>query len=169
MAKLTVITAPDPRLKIRAKPVAEITDEIRCIFDDMVETMYLDDGVGLAATQVGIDMRLIVIDTEWTCEEDRYPIRMANPEVLWFSTEMDEQKEGCLSVPEQHVPVVRPATVKIRYMDEFGKSHEMEADGLFARCVQHEIDHLNGILMVDHLSKLKQQIIMKKLMKLKRL
>ncbi len=170
MAILKVLKAPDPQLKIVAKPVEIIDDEIQRILDDMLETMYVEDGMGLAATQVGIHKRLVVIDMNAGIEDlEPAPKKIINPEILWSSEETSAYKEACLSVPEQRAEVTRPARVKIRYMDENGKSHEEEADSILATCIQHEIDHLNGILYIDHLSRLKYEIIMKKLSRLKKL
>ena len=170
MAILKVLKAPDPQLKIVAKPVKNITDDIRRILDDMLETMYADDGMGLAATQVGIHKRLVVMDLNAGIEDlEPAPQKLINPEILWVSEETSVYKEGCLSVPEQRAEVTRPARVKIRYLDENGQSYEVEADSIFATCIQHEIDHLNGILYIDHLSRLKYEIILKKLVRLKKL
>ena len=170
MAKrLVVLTAPDPRLKVKAKPVDEVTDDIRQLMDDMVETLYAEDAVGLAATQVGVDKRVIVMDVNWTGDDDRQTYRMANPEILWLSDDLDTIEEACLSVPEQRVKVSRPAAARIRYLDEHNQRHEIDADGLLAKCVQHEIDHLNGKLIFDHASKIRRDIILKKLTRLKKM
>lgn len=170
MAILKVLKAPDPQLKIVAKPVTIITDDIRKILDDMLETMYIEDGMGLAATQVGIHKRLVVIDINAGAENlDPAPQKLINPEILWVSEETSTCKEACLSVPEQRAEVTRPARIKVKYLDENGQSHEVEADSIFATCLQHEIDHLNGILYIDHLSRLKYEIILKKLARLKKL
>lgn len=166
---LTVLKEPDPRLRIKAKPIENVDDSIRQLMDDMLETMYIEDGIGLAATQVGVNKRVIVIDLNAGSEEDEPDVHfMANPEVLWQSEETSTFKEGCLSVPETRADVTRPARVKVRYLDRQNQIHEFEADGLMATCVQHEIDHLDGVLFIDHLSKLKQEIIHKKLKKLKK-
>ncbi|MBX3457552.1 MAG: peptide deformylase [Candidatus Paracaedibacteraceae bacterium] len=166
---LTVLKEPDPRLHIKAKPIQAVDDSIRQLMDDMLETMYQEDGIGLAATQVGVDKRVIVIDLNAGSEEDEPDVHfMANPEVLWQSEETSTCKEGCLSVPETRADVTRPARVKVRYLDRNNQVHEFDADGLMATCIQHEIDHLDGILFIDHLSKLKQELIRNKLKKLKK-
>lgn len=168
MAILKVLKAPDPQLKIVAKPVNEITDTIRTLIKDMFETMYAEEGMGLAATQVNVHKRVVVMDLNAGCDDhEPTPKCYINPEIFWSSEEHSIVNEGCLSVPENRAPVDRPARVKIRYLDESGVKHEEEADGMLATCIQHEIDHLNGILFIDHLSKLKHDIIMRKLIRLK--
>lgn len=169
MALLPVLTAPDPRLKMKAKAVEAVDDEIRRLMDDMLETMYANEGMGLAATQVGVDKRVIVIDLQ-AGEEGTLPqvIKLANPEVLWASQETALADEACLSVPDLYSAVVRPAQVKVRYLDEDDKRVEMDIDGLLARCIQHEIDHLDGILYIDRLSRLKREMILRKLVKARR-
>lgn len=169
MAVLKVLKAPDPQLTIVAKPVTQIDDSIRTLVADMMETMYVEDGMGLAATQVGVHKRVVVMDLNAGYpDRDPTPRCFINPEILWFSEESSSYKEGCLSVPEQRALVERPARVKIRYQDETGASHEEDVDGIFATCIQHEVDHLNGKLFIDHLSKLKHDMIMKKLARLKK-
>lgn len=170
MALLPVLIAPDPRLKIKAKPVEAVDDAIRSLMSDMLETMYANDGMGLAATQVGIDKRIIVMDLN-AGEESAPPnvMKFANPEVLWASPETRVEFESCLSVPDQYGAVERPAKVKVRYLDENNDPKEIETDGLFAQCIQHEIDHLDGILYIDHLSRLKREIILRKLLKARKL
>ena len=166
---LTVLKEPDPRLHIKANPITRVDDSIRQLMDDMLETMYLEDGIGLAATQVGSDKRVIVIDLNAGSEEDEPDVHfMANPEVLWCSDETSTMQEGCLSVPETRADVTRPARVKVRYLSRDNEIIEIDADGLMATCIQHEIDHLDGILFIDHLSKLKQDMINKKLKKIKK-
>lgn len=169
MSQLTILTAPDPRLTKVATPIASVTDDIRQLMDDMLETMYANEGMGLAATQVGVLKRVIVIDLN-AGEEDLppTPLKMANPEILWQSETTSHLMEACLSVPYQRGDVERPSSVKIRYLDEHNIIHEINADGMMATCVQHEIDHLNGILYIDHLSRLKRDIILRKLQKLKK-
>ncbi len=169
MTVLKVLTAPDPRLKVVAQPIERVDDGIRQLMDDMLETMYAHDGVGLAATQVGVAKRVIVMDIHFGNESLKpYPLKMANPEILWHSEDQQTLNEGCLSVPEQRAVVSRPAVVTVRYLDENNVTQELQADGDLACCVQHEIDHLNGVLFIDHLSRLKRDLIMKKLMKFKR-
>ncbi len=167
MAQLNVLIAPDPRLKIVAKPVSSVDDSVRKIMDDMLETMYAEDGAGLAATQVGIDKRIIVMDVVWDEGSKRAPFKMANPEILWCSEETSIHNEGCLSVPGQRGEVERPSKIKVRYLDEKNTLIERDADGMLAVCIQHEIDHLNGKLYIDYFSPLKQQIILRKLKKYK--
>jgi len=163
---LTVLTAPDPRLKIKAKPVESVNDDIRQLMDDMLETMYANEGMGLAATQVGVDKRVVVIDLN-AGEEGVEPdiIKLANPEIIWSSEETAIVNESCISVPNQYGAVDRPTKVKIRYLDENNTLQEKEVDDIFARCIQHEIDHLDGILYIDRLSRLKREIILRKLLK----
>lgn len=166
--KLTVLTAPDPRLLIKAKPITQVTPEIQTLAEDMTHTMYADEGCGLAATQVGVDHRLIIVDVWWTNDTDHQPLVMLNPELVHVSEEMHAQEEGCLSVPEQHVTVSRPARVTLKYMTLEGEHITQDIDGLFATCVQHEIDHLNGKLMIDYLSPLKKTMSLQKLTRWKR-
>ncbi len=164
MARLKVLKVPDPRLKKTAEPVAAVTDEIRGMLDDMLETMYADDGVGLAGNQVGILKRLIVLDCG---EKDKpEPLKLVNPEILEASPDVEPLTEGCLSVPEQWAEVIRPKKVRFRYLDENGKTVERETTGLLAHCLQHEIDHLNGILFVDKLSPLRRGILLRRALKL---
>ena len=167
MAVLTILTAPDPRLKLKAKPVAKVDDAVRRLMDDMLETMYGSIGVGLAAPQVGVAQRVIVIDAAREGEKPN-PMRMANPEILWRSEETMVANEGCLSVPEHYADVTRAAEIKLRYLDEQNEIREMSATGLLATCIQHEIDHLDGVLFVDHISALKRGMILRKLQKAKR-
>lgn len=168
MSLLTILTAPDPRLKKVATPVEAVTDEIRQLMDDMLETMYANDGAGLAATQVGVLKRVVVMDLHAGEDRPAKPLKMVNPEILWRSDETVKQVEACLSVPEQRGVVERSVRVKIRFLDENNTVQEMEADEIFAVCVQHEIDHLDGILYIDHLSRLKREIILTRLKKTNR-
>jgi peptide deformylase len=167
MPRLDIITAPDPRLKIKAKPVAKVDDKVRRLMDDMVETMYHAIGIGLAAPQVGVAQRVIVVDVAREGEKPN-PIRIANPEILWRSDETTISNEGCLSLPEQYAEVSRPTAIKLRYLDHENEIREIEATGLLATCIQHEIDHLDGVLFVDHISTLKRGMILRKLQKAKR-
>ncbi|MBI3445841.1 MAG: peptide deformylase [Magnetospirillum sp.] len=164
MAVLPILTAPDPVLKSKAKPVAAVDERIRALMADMIETMYHAPGIGLAAPQIGVLERVIVMDIGRT-EEDRQPIRMANPEIVWASDEDNTYEEGCLSVPEHYSNVVRPKEVKVRYLDEAGAKQEIHATGLLATVVQHEMDHLDGVLFIDHISSLKRNMILRKLLK----
>jgi peptide deformylase len=164
MAVLPILIAPHPTLKRRADPVQEVDAEIRQLTDDMLETMYDAPGVGLAAPQVDIAKRVIVIDCADEGESPQ-PYRMINPELLWTSDTPDTREEGCLSLPEIYAEVTRPAACKVAYLDAQGQHQELEAEGLLAVCIQHEIDHLNGVLFVDHLSALKRNMLMRKLAK----
>jgi peptide deformylase len=167
MAKLHIVLAPDPVLKAKAKPIAAVDDSIRRLMDDMLETMYAAPGIGLAANQVGVLKRVLVLDV--AREDDApQPMGMANPEVVWASEETSVYNEGCLSLPEHYADITRPKEVRVRYLDRDGKRQEIAADGLLATCIQHEIDHLDGVLFVDHLSALKRNMILKKLVKLKK-
>jgi peptide deformylase len=167
MAILPIIVAPDPRLKRVAEPVKKVDAEVRRLMDDMLETMYKAPGIGLAAPQVGVLKRVIVIDIARE-DENPQPLRMANPELIWVSEEDAVYNEGCLSLPEHYADVTRPAAIKVRYLDHENEIREMEADGLLATCIQHEMDHLEGILFVDHLTALKRNIILRKLLKAKK-
>jgi peptide deformylase len=167
MALLPIITAPDPRLKAKAKPVAVVDDQVRRLMDDMLETMYAAPGIGLAAPQVGKLLRIIVIDTARDGDLPR-PLKIANPEILWRSSELATYSEGCLSLPEHYADVERPAKIKLRYLDYQNEIREMDVEGLLATCIQHEMDHLEGVLFVDHISSLKRGIILRKLAKTKR-
>ncbi len=168
MALLPIITAPDPRLKVVCEPVETVTDEIRKLMDDMLETMYAAPGIGLAAPQVGVTKRVVVIDTARE-DEKPAPMRLVNPEVVWASEETKIYDEGCLSVPEHYSEVERPDRVRLRYLDTDNQKVEVEVDGLTAVCVQHEIDHLDGILFVDHISRVKREMILRKLTKARKL
>ena len=170
MALLPILTAPDPRLKTISEPVVEVNDEIRKLVDDMFETMYEAPGIGLAAIQVGVQKRLLVVDVIGKNDEenDPDPIALINPEITWVSDDDSVYEEGCLSVPAHYADVVRPAEITVKYLDRDGKEQELHADGLLATCIQHEIDHLDGILFVDHLSALKRNMILRKLLKLKK-
>ena len=167
MALLPIITAPDPRLKKKSKPVERVDDAIRQLMADMMSTMYAAPGIGLAAPQVGVLKRVIVIDAAREGDPSR-PLKLANPEIVWASDDDNTYEEGCLSVPEHYAEVVRPRAVKVRYLDETGAKREIEAEGLLATCLQHEIDHLDGVLFLDHLSALKRNMILRKLLKEKK-
>jgi peptide deformylase len=167
MALLPIITAPDPRLKIKARPVGAVDAKVRRLMDDMVETMYHAIGIGLAAPQVGVAQSVLVIDCAREGEKPQ-PMRIANPEILWRSEEMILTNEGCLSLPEHYADVERPAEIRLRYLDHENEIREIDAKGLLATCLQHEIDHLDGVLFVDHISNLKRGMILRKLAKTKR-
>lgn len=168
MALLPIITAPDPILETVSTPVEQVTDEVRQQLDDMLETMYAAPGIGLAAIQVGITKRMLVIDVSRE-GEDKNPLFIINPEITWVSDDDSVYEEGCLSLPEQYADVERPAEIKVSYLDRNGEKQELQADGLLATCLQHEMDHLDGILFVDHISALKRNMILRKLLKQKRL
>lgn len=168
MAQLDILLAPDPRLKRRAVAVPQVDRNVRRLMDDMMTAMHDANGIGLAAPQVGVLKRVIVIDVSRP-EDTPQPYRMANPELLWQSEDTLTGEEGCLSLPEQFGEVTRPNAIRVRYLDENGESRELEADGLLAKCIQHEMDHLEGTLFVDHLSSLKRNIILRRMAKTKRL
>jgi peptide deformylase len=167
MAQLPIITAPDPRLKIKARPVRAVDGKIRRLMDDMLDTMYGAIGIGLAAPQVGQSSRVIVLDVAREGEKPQ-PLQLANPEILWRSPELTTGNEGCLSLPEHYAEVTRPAKIRLRYLDYQNEIREIQASGLLAMCLQHEIDHLDGVLFVDHISSLKRGMILRKLAKAKR-
>jgi peptide deformylase len=168
MAILPLIIAPDDRLNIPSQKVEKVDDEIRKLAADMRETMYANDGIGLAAVQVGVHKRVIVVDV--ARREGRFePMTFINPEVIKDNGDSSVYMEGCLSFPDQFSEVERPEGVTVRYLDETGAEKTIEADGILATCLQHEIDHTNGIVFVDHVSKLKRDMILKKLTKAKKL
>lgn len=173
MAILPIIETPDPRLKTISTPVETIDDDLRTFIKDMFDTMYDAPGIGLAAIQVGVPKRVLVIDLQEKDEETgavlRDPRVFINPEIIEESEEVNVYTEGCLSVPDQYADVERPAVIKARWLDEQGTSHEETLDGLLAICLQHEMDHLEGILFIDHLSKLKRDMVLKKLAKARKL
>ncbi|HXF88810.1 MAG TPA: peptide deformylase [Xanthobacteraceae bacterium] len=159
-----IIKLPDKRLRLVSKPVAKVDPAVRRLIDDMFETMYAAPGVGLAAIQVGEPKRVVTVDLAKK-DEPKDPRVFINPEVIWSSQDKRVYQEGCLSIPEIYEEVERPAVVKVKYMDVDGKMHELEASGLLATVLQHEIDHTNGILFIDHISKLKRDRIIKKFTK----
>lgn len=167
MALLPILTAPDPELKKTSQPVKQVDASIRKLMDDMLETMYHAPGIGLAAPQVGVLKRVIVLDLAREGEEPQ-PLRIANPEIVWVSDDDATYNEGCLSVPEHYADVVRPAACRVKYLDQDNQQREIEAEGLLATCIQHEIDHLDGVLFIDHLTSLKRNIILRKLLKAKK-
>ena len=167
MPALPIVEIPDPVLRLVSKPVGDIDDATRALVADMIDTMYAANGIGLAAIQVGIDKRILVIDLQSEEDEEGKPIRdphaYIDPEIVSVSDELASYNEGCLSIPEQYAEVERPARCRVRWRDETGAAHEEELDGLLATCMQHEIDHLNGVLFIDHISRLKRQMLLKKL------
>ena len=165
MAVRPLVILPDPLLRQTSEPIGEITDDIRALAADMLETMYDAPGIGLAAIQIGVPKRLVVIDLTKPPEEERKPVVLVNPEITWTSEEKRTYEEGCLSIPEYYEEVERPDRIKYRYRDLDGRTVEAEAEGVLATCVQHEIDHLNGVLFIDYLSKLKRDRVIKKFQK----
>ena len=167
MALLKILEVPNPLLKKKCEPVAEVTDDLRKLMNDMLETMYHAPGVGLAAPQVGILKRVVVIDV--TRENElKHPYKMINPVITARSEKTISHEEGCLSVPEQYAPVERYETVTVEYTDENGRKQTLDADGLLAICVQHELEHLEGKLFIDHLSKVKRDMIVRRVEKERR-
>ena len=164
MALRDILKIPDKRLRLVSEPVNRVDAGIRALADDMFETMYAAPGIGLAAIQVGVPKRVVVMDLSKK-DEAQQPQVFINPEIVWRSEEKSTYEEGCLSIPEIHEDVERSARVTVKYLDLQGKSQEEEAEGLFATCIQHEIDHLNGVLFIDHISKLKRDRITKKFIK----
>ena len=164
MAVRPLVILPDPLLRQTSEPIGEITDEVRELAGDMLATMYDAPGIGLAAIQVGVPKRLVVIDLAKP-EEERKPIVLVNPEITWTSEEKRTYEEGCLSIPEYYEEVERPDRIKYRYRNLDGETLEAEAEGVMATCLQHEIDHLNGVLFIDYLSKLKRDRVIKKFQK----
>ena len=163
-----ILIHPDPRLKTVCKPVTDITDDIRRLADDMLATMYDAPGIGLAAPQVGVLGRMLVMDCVKGEDEAPKPMVLINPEITWSSDERSTYNEGCLSIPEQYAEVTRPADVSVRWIDYNGNEQQEDFGGLWATCVQHEIDHLDGKLFIDYLTPLKRQLITRKMQKLKR-
>ena len=171
MALLPIIETPDPRLRVISKPVDVVDDELRTLMRDMLKTMYEAPGIGLAAIQVGVPKRVLVIDLQEEDEEGqriRDPRYFVNPEIIWESDDVASYNEGCLSVPEMYGDVERPAVIRAKWLDYDGVAHEEEIDGLLATVLQHEMDHLEGVLFFDHLSKLKRDMLLKKLAKLRK-
>ncbi len=164
MAVRDIITLPDKRLRLVSKPVGKVDGEVRTLLDDMFETMYAAPGIGLAAIQVGVPKRVVTMDLAKK-DEPRNPLVFINPQILWTSEERATYEEGCLSIPEYYEEVERPAQVKVAFLDREGVAREIEADGLLATCLQHEIDHLNGVLFIDHLTRLKRSRVIKKFAK----
>ncbi|GAA0731058.1 peptide deformylase [Sphingomonas japonica] len=172
MAILPIIEIPDPRLRLISEPVERIDDTVKTLVADMFETMYDAPGIGLAAIQVAEPRRILVIDLQEEEDAEGKPIRdprvFINPEILSVSDETRVYNEGCLSIPEQYAEIERPATCRARWLDLDGTAHETEFDGLLATCLQHEMDHLNGIVFTDHLSRLKRDMVLKKLAKMRK-
>lgn len=167
MARLPIIIAPDPRLKIVSDPVEAVDDQVRKLMDDMLETMYAAPGIGLAAVQVGEPIRVVVIDTGEQGGQDE-PLYLANPEIVSLSDEKWMYEEGCLSLPDQYADVRRSLEATVSYLDYHGERQELVCKAMLSTCVQHELDHLEGILFVDHLTMLRRGMILKKLRKIQR-
>ena len=167
MAKKQILIIPDPLLRKVSDPVSSVNTEIKNLMDDMLETMYAAPGIGLAAVQIGVLKRIIVIDLSKDGEK-KNPLFIVNPEITFKSNELISYEEGCLSIPNQFAEVKRPSSCKVNFLDYNGKKKEINADGLLATCIQHEVDHLDGILFIDHLSKLKKDLIIKKTKKQKK-
>ena len=172
MAVHQILEIPDPRLRLISTPVAEVDDEMRTLLDDMFDTMYAAKGIGLAAIQIGVPKRVLVIDLQEDEDADGQPIRkprvFINPELTDPTEDRNVYNEGCLSVPDQYAEVERPAHVHCRWIDETGAAHDEHIEGMLATCLQHEMDHLEGILFIDHLSRLKREMVLKKLEKARR-
>jgi peptide deformylase len=168
MALLDIIKLPDPLLRQPSKPVTMVTAQTRKLMDDMLETMYEAPGIGLAAIQIGVAERVLVMDLARD-EEPKSPIFMVNPEIIWSSEQKSDYEEGCLSIPEFFEMVTRPSEVKVQYRDRQGEPRELHAAGVLATCVQHEIDHLNGVLFIDYISKLKRDRVIRKFVKAQKL
>lgn len=182
MSRLPIVKLPDPILRVQSKPVERVDDQLRAFLDDMLETMYDAPGIGLAAIQVGEPLRVVTIDCAKraddeeaaddgpqrgeTVEEDRDPIFLINPEIVGWGDDTSVYEEGCLSIPEYYAEVERPASCTVRYVDRSGEEQILEAEGLLAVCVQHEVDHLNGTLFIDHISKLKRDMVVRKFTKI---
>ena len=164
MAKRDILIIPDKRLRLKSEPVGAIDKEVRALIGDMFETMYDAPGIGLAAIQIGIPKRLITMDLAKK-DEPKAPQVFINPEITWAADEKATYEEGCLSIPEYYEEVERPNAVRVKYLDGEGKPQELKASGLLATCLQHEIDHINGVLFIDHISKLKRDMIVKKFKK----
>ncbi|POO57128.1 peptide deformylase [Agrobacterium rosae] len=159
-----LIILPDPLLRQQSKPIEQVDAEITRLADDMLDTMYDAPGIGLAAIQIGVPRRMLVIDISRE-DEDRKPVVFINPEILTVSDDVSAYEEGCLSIPDYYAEVERPAALTVGYIDREGKQQTVEADGLLATCLQHEIDHLNGVLFIDHISRLKRDMVIKKFTK----
>ncbi len=164
MAVRDILIIPDKRLRLKSEPVKAVDKSLRALIDDMFETMYAAPGIGLAAIQIGVALRVVTMDLAKK-DEPKAPLVFINPEVIWASDEKATYEEGCLSIPEYYEEVERPKSVKVKFLDESLKPQEIEAEGLLSTCLQHEIDHTNGVLFIDHISKLKRDMVMKKFKK----
>ena len=164
MALRDILIIPDKRLRLVSEPVKKIDTEVKKLVEDMFETMYEAPGIGLAAIQIGVPRRIVTLDLSKK-DEDKAQRVFINPEIVWSSDEHNVHEEGCLSIPEFYEEVERPAQVRVKYLDLAGKEQELEAGGLLATCLQHEIDHINGVLFIDHISKLKREMVIRKFAK----
>ena len=164
MALRDILLIPDKRLRMKSEPVKAIDKDIRALIEDMFETMYAAPGIGLAAIQIGVPRRVVTMDLAKK-DDPAEPLVFINPEIVWSSDEKATYEEGCLSIPEYYEEVERPKSVRVKFLDRDGKPQEMEADGLLSTCLQHEIDHINGVLFIDHISKLKRNMVLKKFKK----
>jgi len=164
MALREIITLPDKRLRLKSQPVKALDKDLRALIDDMFETMYAAPGIGLAAIQIAVPKRIVTMDLAKK-DDPAQPQVFVNPEIVWSSDETATYEEGCLSIPEYYEEVERPQAVRVKFLDRDGKAQEMEASGLLATCLQHEIDHTNGVLFIDHISKLKRDMVLKKFKK----
>lgn len=167
MSVLEILKEPDPILRKKSNEVSKVDKDIRVLMDNMLETMYQAPGIGLAAPQVGILKKVIVIDLAKD-DEPKKPLFIVNPKIIWKSDELSSREEGCLSIPGYFAEVVRPTKCKFQYLDYDGKQQEIEADDLLSTCIQHEVDHCDGVLFIDYLSKIKKDMIIKKLIKAKK-
>jgi peptide deformylase len=166
MSILAIHVIPDALLRQKAEPVTSFDSALHTLIDEMFETMYAAPGIGLAAPQIGVMKRIAVVDvSSREDEEDETPIALINPEIVWSSEEMSTYQEGCLSIPDVYEDVVRPEKIRVRFLDRDGKPQEIEADGVLATCIQHEMDHLDGVLFIDHISKLKRDMVWKRFVK----
>lgn len=165
MAVQNLVFLPDDQLRKISKPVDDFGDDLQTLLENMLETMYDAPGIGLAAIQIGVPKRVVTVDCSREEEEPKNPIFLINPEIIWTSEETDIYEEGCLSIPEFFEEVTRPIACKVQFYDRTGKQQELEADGLLATCLQHEVDHLNGVLFIDYISKLKRDRVVKKFTK----
>jgi peptide deformylase len=164
MAVRDILIIPDKRLRLKSEQVKAVDKSLRALIDDMFETMYAAPGIGLAAIQIGVPQRVVIMDLAKK-DDPKAPQVFINPEVIWASDEKATYEEGCLSIPEYYEEVERPKSVKVKFLDENLKPQEIDAEGLLSTCLQHEIDHINGVLFIDHISKLKRDMVMKKFKK----
>lgn len=163
-----LVLLPDPILRQKSKPVENLDNSLQGLIDDMFETMYEAPGIGLAAIQIGVPLRVLVVDVKQEEGQARQPLAVINPEIVWRSEEYRNCEEGCLSIPEYYAEIERPSSIKMRYLERDGRPAELDAEGMLATCLQHEVDHLNGVLFIDYLSKLKRDRVIKKFKKVQK-